>query len=142
MRTHARAAWQTEAGQGATDEDLVALARLFRVVRFDADVGGADYRSASQILGARLFEKEDQGDDALDGLLHAVGQLIRTGAPTDRDGLLQRLRKAGIEDTRSPRFDMDLERLRQLSGQEVKRLARHGRLPVGGGIPIAREVHA
>lgn len=137
--THARAAWQTETGRAATDEDVVALARLFRVVRFDAGVGGADYRSASQILGARLFEKEDQGDAALDGLLHAVGELIRTGAPANRDGLLQRLRKAGIEDTRSPCFDTDLERLRQLSGQEIKRLARHGRLPVGGGIPIARE---
>lgn len=137
--THARTSWQRFTSNPADNEDLTALARLFHVARFDVDRGGTDQREAARIVGARLFGREEAGSTALEGLSSVVRRLIRTGAPTDRSGLVQALRLAGIEDTRSPRFDRDLARLRELSAAEIQRLARHSRLPVGAGVPIPRE---
>jgi len=99
-------------------------------------------REAARVLGARLFGREEAGDAALDGLLGTVRRLIRTGAPADRDGLVQALRVAGIEDSRNPRFDLDLARLQTFSSAEVQRLSRHSRLPIGQGVPIPRECMA
>ena len=140
--THARAAWQRVTSNPAVDEDLSALARLFHVARFDVDRGGADQREAARIVGVRLFGREEAGGAALDGLSSVVRGLIRTGAPAGRAGLVQALRALGIEDTRNPRFDRDLARLREISVAEIQRLARHSRLPVGDGVPIPRECMA
>lgn len=140
--THARAAWQQVTSNPAADEDLAALARLFHVVRFDVDRDGIDYREAARIVGARLFGREEAGMDALRGLTSVVRHLIRTGAPTDGSGLVKALRALGIEDTRNPRFERDIARLRELSIGETQRLARHSRLPVGAGVPIPRECMA
>jgi hypothetical protein len=131
--THARAAWQRVTSNPSTDEDLTALARVFHVARFDVDRGGADQREAARIVGARLFCREEAGAAALDGLSGVVRRLMRTGAPADRGGLVQALRSVGIEDTRSPRFDCDIARLREISVAEIQRLARHSRLPLGPG---------
>lgn len=140
--THARAAWQRVTSNPAADEDLTALARLFYVVRFDVDRGGADQREAARIIGTRLFGREEAGGAALDDLTSVVRRLIRTGAPADRGGLVQALRAMGVEDTRNPRFDRDLARLHDLSVAEVHRLARHSRLPIGAGVPIPRQCMA
>lgn len=134
---HVRAAWTTETGTPPLDEWLPALARLFHVVRFDLTQGGSDRREASRVLGARVYGREDAGEAPLGSLNTIVRDLIRSGAPANRIGLLRALRAAGHEDTRAPRFDSDIAQLQSRSAAELRRLDRHRRLAIGAN-PIPR----
>ena len=137
---HARVAWRAATGSDASDRDLVDLARLFRIRRFGVDTTSGDWREASNLVGSRLFGREDAGGPPTLALLNTVRQLIRSGAAADRAGLVRALRAAGHADTRAPGFDEDVEALRKYSKEECKRLARHTRLPIGeSGIPLSRE---
>ncbi|MGX9696679.1 hypothetical protein ACWYXK_06800 [Janthinobacterium lividum] len=121
-----------------TEKNLAQLARLFHLERFAVAQGAADWREASNLLGARLFGGEEFGQAPLASLLSIVRSLIRNGAPSDRDGLLRQLRAAGHEDTRSPQFDEDIAALRANTQSEITRLQRHTVLPIAGGVPIKR----
>lgn len=121
-----------------TEKNLAQLARLFHLERFAVAQGAADWREASNLLGARLFGGEEFGQAPLASLLSIVRNLIRNGAPSHRDGLLRQLRAAGHEDTRSPQFDEDIAALRAYTQSEITRLQRHSVLPIAGGIPIKR----
>ncbi|MFA8356405.1 hypothetical protein ACEPT7_00660 [Burkholderia ubonensis] len=121
-----------------TEMDLAQLARLFHIGRFAVAQGEADWREASNILGARIFGGEEFGPAPLMSLLAIIRSLIRNGAPSDRDGLLRQLRAAGHEDTRSPQFDEDIAALRGKTQSEMARLQRHAVLPIAGGVPIER----
>ncbi|WP_163870644.1 ATP-binding protein [Myxococcus eversor] len=136
---HVRSAWQTETNSGPTCADLVELARLFRIERFDIDSGSADWRDASRVLGSSLFEREGAGDTPLSSLLGTVRGLVQSGAPADQRGLLRALRTAGHEDTRAPRYEEDIDRIRESTRHELQRLERHQRLEIGGGVLISRE---
>ena len=135
---HARVAWRTAAGSDAADQDLVNLARLFRIRRFGVDRTSGDWREASNLVGSRLFGAENVGEPPTLALLNTVRQLIRSGAAADRPGLVRALRAAGHADTRAPGFDEDVAALRKYSKEECERLARHTRLPIGAGIPLIR----
>ncbi len=139
---HARVAWRAKAGAEAVAQDLVDLARLFRIRRFGQDETSSDWREASRLVGARLFGQEDAGRGPVLTLLKTVRQLIRSGAEADRPGLVRALRSAGHVDTRSPRFDEDIQALRKYSQEESERLARHSRLPIDGGTPLIRACQA
>jgi hypothetical protein len=134
-----RAAWALQASDPLTEDDLVAIARFFHIARFDVDHGGHDWREAAHLVGSRLFGREEAGVPALDALLKATRKLIRNGATANRKGLLGAIRAEGLDDTRSPTFDQDIARLRDLSQAEVARLTRHSRLPILEGIPIPRD---
>ena len=121
-----------------TEPELAQLARLFHIERFAVAQGEADWREASNILGARLFGAEELGAAPLTSLLTIVRNLIRSAAPTDHDGLLRLLRAAGHEDTRSPQYDDDIAALRGKTRSEIARLHRHAALPIAGGVPIER----
>ena len=121
-----------------TEPELAQLARLFHIERFAVAQGEADWRGASNILGSRLFGAEELGAAPLTSLLTIVRGLIRSAAPTDRDGLLRLLRVAGHEDTRSPQYDDDIAALRGETRSEIARLHRHAALPIAGGVPIGR----
>jgi hypothetical protein len=58
---HARVSWRTATKSEARDQDLVDLARLFRVRRFGSDMTSGDWREASNLVGSRLFGREDAG---------------------------------------------------------------------------------
>ncbi len=135
---HVRGAWRATTGSEAADQDLVDLARLFRVRRFGEDLTSSDWREASNLIGSRLFGGEEAGGAPTLALLNVVRQLIRSGAAADRTGLVRALRTAGHADTCAPGFDDDVERLRKYSKEECERLARHTRLPIGGGVPLNR----
>lgn len=139
FEAHAQQAWDAAANGPLTGPLLGELARLFHVTRFEVDRGGADWREASRIVGARLFGREDGWDAPVTGLLAAVRRLITNGAPTDRMGLTRALRAEGFSDTRSPRFERDIKRLHAVTTNELQRLSRHTRLPIAGGLPIPRE---
>ncbi len=142
---HARIAWKSLASVALTDDDLADLARLFRVVRFDVEDGGSDYRDAASTLGTQLLGASQAGQIVAATLETVARRLIRSGAPATREGLITMLRSRGIEDTRRPRFENDLARLQDLSRAEANRLGRHARLPIhqdpdqDGGVPIPRE---
>jgi hypothetical protein len=136
---HVHIAWQALTGSGPSGSELANLARLFRLRRFGADSTSSDWREASNLVGARLFGREDAGNLPLQTLLGIVRQLMKSGAKTDRAGLIEALRLAGHVDTRAPGFDADIAALRKYTREETGRLVRHTRLPVRGGVPINRD---
>lgn len=138
----ATAAWTAHRGNAPDDGDLRDLARIFRIVRFTMDEGDSDWREASQLLGRRLFGDEAAGDAPLRDLKSIMRDLIGSGAPADRVGLLHALRLRGHHDTGAPDFEPDVARLRAVTDTELARLAVHGRLPLGAGVPITRESDA
>ncbi|KAF2988995.1 ATP-binding protein [Methylocystis sp. MJC1] len=133
------AAWELLEGSLPTETDLAALARLLHIVRFDVNDGGADQREAASLIGTKLLGDEGAGSAALASLGLVVDRMTRTGAPADRRGLMQRLRTAGIADTRSPGYDQDIQLLVSRTSTELHRLARHARLSTSRGAPIPRE---
>jgi hypothetical protein len=139
FEAHARKAWTDRTGAPPSEDNLLELARLFHVNRFDVDLGGRDWREGSCILGARLFGGEEFGNAPIADLSETVRNLIRSGAPADRIGLLRSIRAAGHDDTHAPVYERDIARLRELSQEECSRLHRHTVLPIGDGVPIPRD---
>ncbi len=134
-----RSAWNDAYFGPVSDADLISMARLFRIARFDDDNSGRDWREAARTVGTRLFGPQESGDAALDALYVAVRHLMRNGALSDQKGLIAALRNAGLDDTRSPSFDKDIDQVRRLSEAEITRLGRHTRLAISGGTSILRE---
>lgn len=133
------AAWTTYRGVQPTDVDIADMARSFHVARFSMDEGDADWREASRLLGRHLYGGDAAGDAPLRDLRGIMRDLIGSGAPADRNGLLNALRRRGHVDTGAPRFEDDVARLQAATVAELRRLAAHGRLPVSGGVTITRE---
>lgn len=142
LETIVTAAWTTRRGVPPTDGDLADMARSFHVARFSMDEGDADWREASRLLGRHLYGGDAAGDAPLRDLRGIMRDLIGSGAPADRNGLLNALRRRGHVDTVAPRFEDDVARLRAATDAELRRLAAHGRLPVSGGVTITRESDA
>jgi hypothetical protein len=115
------------------------MARLFRIVRFSMGEGDDNWREAARVLGGRVYGFDAASEAPLRELKAIVRGLIGSGAPADRAGLLRALRIRGHSDVRSPDFDADLARLAEVTGAELDRLAGHTRLPIAGGVPIARQ---
>lgn len=136
------AAWTTHRGAQPTDGDLADMARSFHVARFSMDEGDTDWREASRLLGRNLYGSDASGDAPLRDLRGIMRDLICGGAPADRNGLLNALRRRGHVDTGAPRFEDDVARLRAATDAELGRLAAHGKLPVCGGVTITRESDA
>ncbi|MBB5412149.1 RecA/RadA recombinase [Paraburkholderia sp. HC6.4b] len=142
LETIAIPAWTDHRRAAPTEHDLATLARVFHVARFTMDEGDSDWREASRLLGRGLFGREAAGDAPLRDLKAIMRSLISSGAPADRAGLLQALRSRGHQDVSSPDFDADIARLGAATRSELARLAVHGHLPLGHGVPIARESDA
>ena len=138
FEVHARAAWSVAMTEPIAAADFVTMVRLFRIVRFSMDEGDDNWREAARALGGRVYGSEAVGEAPLRELKAIVRGLIGSGAPADRAGLLHALRLRGHDDVGSPNLDADLARLAEVTGAELDRLAGHMRLPIGGGVPIAR----
>lgn len=136
---HARAAWSTLSKDELTEDNLVLMARIFRIVHFSMDEGQDNWREASRMIGARLYGSEAAGDAPLRDLKAIVRGLIGTGAPANRTGLLHALRRCEHNDVGAPDYNADLGRLAAISDAELGRLAVHTHLPIAGGIPIPRD---
>lgn len=142
FETIATRTWTAHQSASPQDEDLADSARIFRIARFTMDEGDSDWREASRLLGRHLFGAETAGEAPLRDLLGIMRGLIGSGAPADRAGLLRALRRRGHHDVGAPGFEADLARLRAVTDSELARLAVHGRLPLGAGVPITRESDA
>jgi len=136
---HARTAWSKLSTVPLIDDQLVLMARLFRLTRFSMDEGDDNWREASRILGGRLYGSEGVGDAPLRDLKATVRGLIESGAPADRAGLLRALRTRGHNDVAAADYDADLRRIAAATQAELDRLLIHTRLPIAGGIPIPRQ---
>ena len=139
LRNHANAEWLVRCDAAVPEEELVRLAKLLHIVRFDASDGGSDMRECARIVGTRLFGSEEAGGAPISALSEIVRRLVRSGAPADKGGLLRLMRAAGHEDRSAPTFDADIARLTARTRTEVARLTRHSRLPIAGGVAIERE---
>lgn len=140
FETLIRHAW-TELGAASapTDGDLVGMARLLHIRRFSDTLTGSDWTAASQMLGDQVYGGAANGAKVMRDLLAEARELIRTGAPADRLGLLKALRKAGTLDVASPAFQSDIDKLKQYSAAERSRLDRHTELPLATRVPIPRD---
>lgn len=138
FEAHARAAWSAATTEPIAAADFVTMARLFRIVRFSMDEGDDNWREAALALGDRVYGSGAAGEAPLRELKAIVRGLIGSGAPADRAGLLRALRLRGHNDVGSTDFTADLAQLAEATGAELDRLAGHARLPIGGGVPIAR----
>ena len=138
FETHVRTAWATHSATPPTDDELSTMARLLRIVRFSMNEGEDNWREASRLLGARLYGAEVAGDAPLRELKGIIRGMIGSGAPANRAGLLRELRRLGQNDVGAADYTADLERLSAATKAELARLAGHTRLPIAGGIPIAR----
>ncbi|WP_246176965.1 ATP-binding protein [Parvibaculum sedimenti] len=138
FENHARTAWATHSATPPTDDELATMARLFRIVRFSMNEGEDNWREASRLLGARLYGAESAGDAPLRELKSIIRGMIGSGAPANRAGLLRELRRLGQNDVGAADYTADLERLWAATEAELVRLMGHTRLPIAGGIPIAR----
>ncbi|WP_234879227.1 ATP-binding protein [Sinorhizobium americanum] len=139
FETHARAACVDLSVAPPSDDELVTMARLFKIVRFSTDEGEDNWREASRVLGSRVYSSETAGDTPLRDLKTIVRGLIGSGAPADREGLLRALRALGHNDTRAPGYDADLARVSAVTDAELTRLAGHTCLPIAGGTPVPRQ---
>lgn len=138
FEAHARTAWASMSATPPTDDDLVMMARLFRIARFSMNEGEDNWREASRLIGGRLYGSEIAGDAPLRDLKGIIRGMIGSGAPADRAGLLRDLRRLGHNDVGAADYTADLGLLSAASEDELVRLAGHTRLPIAGGIPIAR----
>ncbi|WP_220789992.1 NACHT domain-containing protein [Gluconacetobacter tumulisoli] len=138
FETHARIAWSTHSARPPTDDEFAMMARLFRIVRFSMNEGEDNWREASRLLGARLYGSEAAGDAPLRELKGIIRGMIGSGASANRVGLLRELRRLGHNEVGAADYTVDLERLSAATETELARLAGHTRLPIAGGIPIAR----
>jgi len=136
FRSHAARSWAASSNGPISEEVLASMARLFRVVRFDVDPGGADWRESVTNLQTSLYGDPAVSEGAMVELQRIAQELIRKGAPSDREGWLRSIRRAGIEDRRSPGFDADVEQLRRWTAAELERLKRHASL--AEGVEISR----
>ncbi|MBY4611615.1 ATP-binding protein [Rhizobium sp. 9T] len=139
FETIARPAWKACAQNDPGEPDLVDMARIFRIARFSMTEGASDWREASRLLGRRLYGNEAAGDEPLRALKNILRAMIKSGAPADRNGLLQALRSRGYNDTEAPGFDTDVARLKKASADELARLSAHAKLRLGSGLSISRE---
>jgi hypothetical protein len=76
FETHARSAWVTHSVTSPTDDELVMMARLFRIERFSMNEGEVNWREASRLLGARLYGAEASGDAPLRELKDIIRGMI------------------------------------------------------------------
>ncbi|WP_136661408.1 hypothetical protein [Nitratireductor sp. XY-223] len=135
---HARIAWASMSATPPTDDDLVMMAGLFRIARFSMNECEENWREASRLIGGRLYGSQASGDAPLRDLKGIIRSMIGNGAPADRAGLLRELRRLGHKDVGAADYTADLGRLSATTGAELARLAGHTRLPIAGGISIAR----
>jgi hypothetical protein len=142
LETIVTAAWMAAHKVAPSAQDLTDMARSFHVARFAMDEGDTDWREASTLLGRHLYGSDAAGDAPLRDLRGIMRDLIGSGAPADRDGLLRALRRRGHLDVGAPRYDGDIARLRAVTASELERLAVHGELPLAGGVAIERESDA
>lgn len=138
FEAHARTAWASMFATPPTDDELVMMVRLFRVARFSMNEGEDNWREASRLIGGRLYGSETAGDAPLRDLKGIIRGMIGSGAPADRAGLLRELRRLGHNDVGAADYTADLGHLSAVTSDELARLAGHTRLPIAGGIPIAR----
>lgn len=138
----AKPAWRFRSGADPTDGQLVELARHFHVARFDMDEGHRDWREAKQLLARRVFADDAASESAMRDLRGLMRDLIRSGAPADRSGLLRELRRRGHRDVTAADYAADVTRLRAVTHQELLRLERHSHLPLVPALRVARQSDA
>ncbi|NTC81662.1 ATP-binding protein [Agrobacterium tumefaciens] len=138
FKSHLTKGWM-KAGQQLDELNIPLVSSMLRVVHVPSGESASTRQDSSDLLGRALFGAETKGQGALNGLIDVVRTQIRQGIPANRDDLLTSMRKAGVEDERSPSFDADIDRLRQLTIDELNRLDHHRFLAIDGDVALTRD---
>lgn len=136
---HVRTAWATRETTEPSNDDLVAMTRMFRILRFSEPAEGAEWRLTTHLLGERLYGGAEKGAGPMRALLEICRRAIRSGAPQDRQGLLRSLRSIGFPEVAAPGFGEDITAVLAYSTQERERLKKHTVMPLDGIAPIERD---
>jgi hypothetical protein len=110
--------------------DYRRLAQLLRVVRLDRGASGSMRTEGAGLLGRALFGGSDKGSQPLGDLIDFIREQIKEGHPANAAQFLAELRRRGHVDVGSPRFDVDIERLRARTVEELRQLERFAELPL------------
>ena len=114
-----------------TTPDYRRLAQLFRVARFERGPTGSLRIDGAALLGRALYGGDAAGSAAFTEMVDAIREDIKTGHPFNRSQLLNELRRRGQADMHAPGFDDDLAKIAADTKDELERLRRYGRLPLG-----------
>ena len=117
----------------------IKAARIFHIVQLDVEnSSGPEWSEVTEIIES-LYGNEESVSAVLNKLYSMIGEHSGTGNSFSHGGLLAALRDDGFNDIYSPRFDIDIRKLREQSNRMVERLSSHRFLLPDGRIPIRRE---
>jgi hypothetical protein len=80
-----------------TDNELLEVISLFRLVRFGLALGEPDYQQALDLLQAQILAENQVATQAWAYLLQNSLHLTSKGSPSDRDGLIRLLTRGGFK---------------------------------------------
>jgi hypothetical protein len=136
---HLRRSWTARAGS-PSEEDLRELLGVARVLVLETTDGGPDRAAAIAML--RGLVPAGREAEAWTGLV-AVGHAVSEAREwRDRRRLVADLAHHGVAVGPGPTLARDIEALRAVSQSNLAALRPHMRIPVGGGIHLARAADA
>lgn len=138
---HVRRLWTTAGRAEPGDEELRGFLRALRVITIDANDGEQDYAAAISILSTALPPSADTRV-AWQSLVAEGQAASEQQSWRDRAAIGVALSGQGIQLRPASRYFSDIQKLRDLAAANLDRLQGDAKLPVPGGIYIARGVSA
>jgi hypothetical protein len=131
--------WKRHAGSDASQEDLLALLRVMRVVRMDLGAG-ATTTHVLGLLRQLVVESAADAQTAWTALVAICGEMAGKRGSTDQAGLRKELAARGIALKSIPRVDRDVERLKQFTVETLKSLHHLAGLVLPDSSPTSKEL--
>ena len=128
---HLRQIWQQEHGSVPSVTELRQILALMQVEVLDMEPGGEGEREALTLLGPGVLSDPSQNATGWTTLVDFCTDLMRRRSGTDRHGLLQALRRAGLVVGPAHSYEADIARLRARSSATSQRLAQLATIPAG-----------
>lgn len=130
----ARREWEAESGAQPSLDDLKSLAALIRVFVLDPSPGGAEEREAQDMLRSEVLRRPSDAMSAWNALRTACDHLSEHGDGLGRSHLQEVLREIPLSLKIVVSYREDVERLRQLTTQNLNLLVQHSKLNMGGTV--------
>lgn len=124
---NARTVLRNAASSPISDDELVELFGLIRIVRLQVEEGGHDYQKAIELLQREVLEDPKRAQDALNLLLRNSSTLAKRAASADRAGLIRELARQNIrvkvsEPVRTAGLERSVEATQNSNGRSSTQL--------------------